>query len=162
MTRFSALLAVLMAALLVLDQLSKFWVRANIALYETTALLPQLLDLTHVENRGVSFSFLGSIDDFWRAPLLIGVSVAAMILLGFYWKAHGHEMNRLHHLAFGLILPGAAGNLIDRALFGTVTDFFHFRFFDQSFFVNNLADIFISMGVVFFLGGMLLAARRAG
>ncbi|MCZ6748311.1 MAG: signal peptidase II, partial [SAR324 cluster bacterium] len=55
--------------------------------------------------------------------------------------------------AFLLILPGAIGNLIDRAWFGTVTDFLHFRFYSTSFFVNNVADVFISLGVVTFVVG---------
>ena len=64
------------------------------------------------------------------------------------------------HLAFQLILAGAIGNLIDRALFGVVTDFIHFRFYSTSFFVNNIADILISAGVVAYLLGMVRIKKR--
>ena len=83
-----------------------------------------------------------------------------MVLLTVYWLRHRKSMNALTEWAFLLILPGAVGNLIDRAWFGVVTDFFHFRLGQYSLFVNNIADIFISAGVGFYLAGMLVARRR--
>lgn len=142
-----------MAALLVLDQIPKFWVRASVPLHETTVLLPNLLEFTHVENRGVSFSVLGGLSDVWRVPLLVSFSAIAVAALTYYWLKHRREMGTFVNWAFLLILPGAVGNLIDRAFFGTVTDFLHFRFYETSFFVNNIADIEISLGVVAYLIG---------
>lgn len=149
-----------MAALLALDQLPKFWVRATAPLHESTVLVPNLLDFTHVENRGVSFSVLGGLPDVWRVPLLVSFSVMAVAALGYYWLRHRHGMGTFIHWAFLLILPGAVGNLIDRAVFGTVTDFLHFRFYETSFFVNNIADIEISLGVVAYLIGAVWAPKR--
>ena len=154
------LVLVAIGVLLALDQGSKSWVRAEIPLYRASGLVPHLLDLTHVENRGVSFSFLGNLADGVRVPLLVSVSLVALVVLGIYWRNHRHELTSLGHLAFVLILPGAGGNLIDRVRFGTVTDFLHFRFYETSFFVNNFADIFISAGVVAYALGMLQQARQ--
>ena len=151
---------VAIVGLLALDQGSKAWVRAEIPMYRSTLLVPNLLDLTYVENRGVSFSFLGNLGDAVRVPLLVGISLGALTLLGYYWVRHRAELGAFGHLAFVLILPGAIGNLIDRMRFGSVTDFLHFRFYDTSFFVNNLADIFISGGVVAYALGVLLHARQ--
>ena len=144
-----------MAALLALDQIPKFWVRAYVPLHKDTVLLPNLLEFTHVENRGVSFSVLGSLGDRLRIPLLVTFSTLAVIALGYYWMRHRRGMDGLMEWAFLLILPGAVGNLIDRAVYGTVTDFLHFRFYQTSFFVNNLADIEISFGVVAYLAGAI-------
>ena len=149
-----------MALLLALDQAPKVWVRASVPLHETSVLVPNLLDFTHVENRGVSFSVLGSLADSLRIPLLVSFSVVAVLALGFYWLRHRGEMGRFMQWAFLLILPGAVGNLIDRAFFGTVTDFFHFRFYATSFFVNNVADILISLGVAAYLIGTLQRSRK--
>lgn len=160
MTPRSLVLLLAMFALLALDQGSKAWVRADIPLYRAAVLVPHLLDLTHVENRGVSFSFLGTVGDSIRVPLLVGVSLAALALLGWYWRRHRSELGAWGHLAFVFIVPGAAGNLIDRLRYGTVTDFLHFRFYDTSFFVNNLADIFISAGVVAYVLGVVHHLRR--
>ena len=149
-----------MALLLALDQALKAWVRAAIPLHRSTVLVPELLELTHVENRGVSFSFLGDMTDGIRVPLLVSVSLVAVVLLSAYWLRHRRQMHAMTETAFVLILPGAVGNLIDRFAFGTVTDFLHFHFFDTSFFVNNLADIFISGGVVAYLLATLLEHRH--
>jgi len=159
----------IMALMLLLDQGSKIWVR----LAEPQGfhiIIPNFIDLVHVENRGVSFSMLGDLNDGIRRPLLSLISLAAMILIGVYWRVHRQGMNTWTHLAFMLILSGAAGNLIDRALFGTVTDFLHFRFYSTSFFVNNIADILISGGVVAYVIGawkqhradMAMAQRSEG
>ena len=149
-----------MAALLVLDQGPKFWVRAHVPLQRTTVLVPNLLEFTHVENRGVSFSVLGSLGDRLRIPLLVTFSTLAVIALGYYWMRQRRGMDGFMEWAFLLILPGAVGNLIDRAAFGTVTDFLHFRFYATSFFVNNIADILISLGVAAYLVGTLWRGRR--
>lgn len=159
MARRLSILFAVMALLLALDQAAKVWVRSDIPLHHSTVLLPQLLELTHVENPGVSFSFLGDVSDHLRVPLLVAISLIAVTLLGAYWLRHRHELHPLSELAFVLILPGAVGNLIDRILYGTVTDYLHFRFYATSFFVNNLADILISLGVVAYLAGTLLSRR---
>ena len=155
MTRPTLYAWLAMGALLIFDQAVKIWVRAEIPMFRSTELIPNLIDLTHVENKGVSFSFLGSLNDGVRLPLLVGVSLVAIGLLVYFWWSNKSQFNTYAHLAFVLILPGAVGNLIDRAVYGTVTDYFHFRFFSTSFFVNNLADIFISAGVVAYIIGML-------
>jgi signal peptidase II len=151
---------VVMWLLLALDQASKLWVRDAIPLYRSTVLIPNFIDLTHVKNPGVSFSFLGNLPDGLRVPLLAGISLVAVILLSVYWLRHRAGMNAMTEWAFLLILPGAVGNLIDRVGFGVVTDFFHFRIGHYSLFVNNIADIFISVGVGCYLVGLLLARRK--
>ena len=143
----------LMAVLLGLDQAIKIFVRERVALHRSFELIPQLLDFTHVENRGVSFSVLGGLPDGVRVPLLVSFSSVAVIALTVFWMKRRRHMNAFTEWGFLLILPGAMGNLIDRAWFGTVTDFLHFRFYSTSFFVNNLADVFISLGVVAFVVG---------
>jgi signal peptidase II len=149
-----------MLVLLAMDQVSKLWVRDAIPLYRATVLIPGFIDLTHVKNPGVSFSFLGNLPDHLRVPLLAGFSLVAVVLLTVYWLRHRTYMNAFTEWAFLLILPGAAGNLIDRAWFGMVTDFFNFRIGSYSLFVNNIADIFISAGVGCYVAGMLLARHR--
>jgi signal peptidase II len=151
----------LMALLLAMDQGSKAWVRAAVPIgAKPVPLIPNFIDLTHVSNAGVSFSFLADLPGAIRAPLLAGVSLVAAALIGAYWVRHRTRLPALAEAAFVLILPGAVGNLIDRAWFGAVTDFFHFRIFDASLFVNNAADIFISVGVGCYLLAALLEKRE--
>ena len=147
----------IMILLLGLDLGSKIWVRANVPLYEITELLTNFIDLTHVQNRGVSFSFFADIDDSFRIPLLVGVSLVAVGAMIFYQTRYWNELDFFTRSGLVCVLPGAAGNLIDRAVYGYVTDFFHFRWYETSFFVNNLADCFISLGVVFFIIPLILS-----
>ena len=134
-----------------LDLSSKIWIRLNVPLYETTELLANKLDLTHVQNRGVSFSFLADISDTFRVPLLVGVSLFAVGAMLYYQTRYWSELDFYTRSGLVLVLPGATGNLIDRVFYGYVTDFLHFHWYETSFFVNNLADCFISLGVIFFI-----------
>ncbi|MBF0277668.1 MAG: signal peptidase II [SAR324 cluster bacterium] len=146
--------------LTLLDQGSKVWVRQNVDSYQVTPLLPNFLELTFVQNKGVSFSFLSNLPDATRIPLLLSVSGIAVLGMLYYliryWRVTDHYMK----IALVWIIPGALGNLIDRAIFGSVTDFLHFRWYDFSFFVNNLADCFISVGVVFFIVSTLFGKEQ--
>jgi len=145
----------IMTGLLVLDQLPKIWVRSHWPLNQSTVLVPNFLAFTHVENRGVSFNILGDLSDVIRLPLLISFSLLAVVMLSVYWYRQREQLSFWMEWAFLLIIPGATGNLIDRAAQGTVTDFLYFHFYDTSFFVNNLADILISLGVVAYILGTL-------
>ncbi len=140
-----------MIVFLTLDLVAKIWVRSNIPLYETSRLLKNFLDLTHVQNRGVSFSFLADYPDAIRIPLLVGVSLVATVAMLYYLTRYWFELDFFTRSGLTCVIPGAAGNLIDRVVYGYVTDFFHFRWYETSFFVNNFADCFISVGVVFFI-----------
>ena len=134
-----------------LDIGSKIWVRANISIYETSELLKNFLDLTHVQNRGVSFSFLADYPDSIRIPLLVGVSLIATLAMLYYQSRYWFDLDFFTRSGLACVIPGAAGNLVDRIVYGYVTDFIHFRWYETSFFVNNFADCFISVGVVFFI-----------
>ena len=114
-----------------------------------------------MQNRGVSFSFLSDLDDSIRLPLLIGISVLAIAGMIFYQLRYWLELDEWTKQGLTWILPGAMGNLVDSGWFGHVTDFFHFRWFEVSFFVNNFADIFISFGVVCFIASSLVSVRSA-
>ncbi len=131
--------AILAAALVALDQIVKFLVRANIELGASVPFIPFLLDLTYVQNTGAAFSILRS--HTWLLTLTSAVVVLVMcvlILKGFF-------KNRLGLWSAALVLAGGMGNLIDRAVFGFVTDMFKTTFME--FAVFNVADCCITIGV---------------
>lgn len=133
---------VLAAAVVGADQLVKWLVRGHIALGEHVSLLPGLMDLTYVQNTGAAFSMFSAHP--WLLTVLSAVlSVAFAVVLVRRMLPHWTGM-----LAMALLLGGAVGNLIDRAVLGFVTDMFATTFI--RFAVFNVADI----GVV--LGGVLL------
>lgn len=131
--------AILAAALVALDQLVKYLIRANIELGASVPFIPHLLDLTYVQNTGAAFSILRQ--HTWLLTLTSAVVVLVMCRL----TVKGFFKNRLGMWSAALVLAGGMGNLIDRAVFGFVTDMFKTTFMD--FAVFNVADCCITIGV---------------
>lgn len=145
--------AILAAALVALDQLVKYLVRANIPLGGNVPFIPYILDLTYVQNTGAAFSLLRQ--HTWLLTLTSAVVVLVMCRL----IVKGFFQNRLGLFSAALVLAGGMGNLIDRAVFGFVTDMFQTVFMD--FAVFNVADCCITVGVpLLFLYVMLYVGRE--
>lgn len=124
--------------LVVLDQLVKLWVRSAIPLGQSIPFIPYLMDLAHVQNTGAAFSSFSGLT--W---LLTLVSLAGSVLMAvLLWK--NYFPGKVGKFALSLILAGAVGNLIDRALMGYVTDMFQTAFIN--FAVFNVADICVVVG----------------
>ena len=121
---------------LVLDQLTKALVRADVSVGEKNEVLP-FLDIGHVHNDGVAFGFLGG----GGAIVLIVTFAALALLVGFFAR---NPTRPLLWLPTGMLLGGAVGNLVDRIRQGYVTDFIEFPHW-PSF---NVADIAITCGVI--------------
>ena len=131
--------AILAAALVILDQLVKYLVRANIALGGSVPFLPYLMDLTYVRNTGAAFSILR------QHTWLLTLTSTAVVLVMCALVVRGFFQNALGRWSAALVLAGGMGNLIDRAVFGFVTDMFQTTFIN--FPVFNVADCCITIGV---------------
>ncbi len=131
--------AILTTALVVLDQIVKYLVRANIPLGGSVPFIPYLLDLTYVQNTGAAFSMLRS--HTWVLTLTSAIVVVVMCAL----LVKGFFKNHLGLFSAALVLSGGMGNLIDRVVFGFVTDMFQTTFME--FAVFNVADCCITIGV---------------
>lgn len=137
------LYAVLVAALVAIDQVVKYLVRANIPLGESIPFLPHVMDLTYVQNTGAAFSMFS--EHTWMLTLLsLVVSVLLVLVLVKGWVTR----TRLGRVYVAVVLAGAVGNLIDRALFNFVTDMFETTF--MNFAVFNVADICVVLGGIGF------------
>ena len=135
------------AGIIAADQGSKWWASATLA-GSGIPILPGYFDLELVHNVGAAFGLFTGLDPVWRVAFLVGVAVAAtVLLLAMLWRS-----TRLWTtLAIGLVLGGALGNLIDRLRLGWVVDFLHVHWHDLSWPVFNLADSAISVGVAMLL-----------
>ncbi len=133
----TALRAVLVAAgVVALDQAVKAVVRSQIGPFEQIHVIPGV-KLVHTENSGVAFSVLSG-----GGPLVVIVALLALGALLAFFLTHLHR--RLVWLPTGLLLGGAAGNLIDRIRVGSVTDFIKFPHWPAF----NVADIAVTFGVI--------------
>lgn len=149
--------AALLLAIVVLlaDHLSKYWIVHIVRLPErlSVPVLP-FLSLTWVENRGISMGLFDMGDDGrWGLVALTGAIAAAVAF--WLWR----EANRFDALALGAILGGALGNIGDRARLGYVIDFVHTHIGERSFYVFNVADAAITLGVAALLLRGLIAPR---
>lgn len=144
----------LAAAVLLADQASKYWVLDMLRLPETGGIdvLP-FFRLTFVGNAGVSMGMLQAGSDLGR--WLLTVITAGIALAVALWLRR--EKHPVDVAALGLVLGGAIGNIIDRVRFGHVVDFLHFFWGEYSFWVFNLADAAITLGVMLLLGRAVLA-----
>lgn len=118
-------------------------------------LVPGLADFHHAWNHGVSFSLFTQGSDMGRwilMALLAAISACVAVLA---WRATSWAAA----LGYGLILGGALGNLIDRALYGAVFDFLFLHLGSVPLFVCNFADIAISAGVILLLADSLMARK---
>ncbi|MBQ6160168.1 MAG: signal peptidase II [Oscillospiraceae bacterium] len=134
------LLALFMAAIVAADQLTKALVRANIPYGEAVPLLPGVVQLTYVRNKGAAFSMLGGARWLFLALVVLFFTVVA-VLIRRKLLAKPFEL-----WCVAAIGGGAIGNAVDRALTGEVTDMIEPLF--VNFAVFNVADCFITCGAI--------------
>lgn len=140
----------------VADQATKLWILNGLDLDarapgDSIVLIDPVFKLTMVWNRGVSFGLFPA-DSWWQRGLLIAVSLVISGLLAVWMFS---ATRRLQALAFGLIIGGALGNVLDRFFYGAVADFLDFSgmYFPWVF---NIADAGISVGVAVLILDLVL------
>ncbi len=137
----------------VADQLSKLWIRSNLAIGESLFEVG-FFRLTRVHNTGAAFGLFQGQSFLLTIIALVGV--AALLLYAFFFH---HKLpflgNRLSKLALGLVLGGTVGNLIDRIYLGYVTDFITVSIWPAF----NIADSAIVVGITILVYSLLRVAR---
>ena len=151
------MLYLIFSALIVLiDQAVKYVITSRLAEGGVHALIPGIVHLTHIQNTGAAFSMLSNMR--WVLVAVSAVCSVLLIILVLRFKKPW-----ICRLCLAAILGGAVGNLIDRFLFGSVTDMFEVEFI--KFAVFNVADICITGGAVLFclcylVYGIVQAAKK--
>jgi len=150
---------VLAAGVVVLDRFTKGIIKSKIGLWDRPMdVIPGFFDIVHTENPGIAFGLLAESSGPWRSVLLIGFSfvvlavIATMLLRG----THSAALRS----GLGLVLGGAFGNLYDRIVNRTVTDFLEFHAGSHYFPAFNVADSAISVGAGLLLLDMWLTRER--
>jgi len=137
---------VVVALVAVLDQVTKRLVVAEMELYQTIAVIPGLLNLTHIRNSGVAFGIFNTAEFAYKPVVMSLVALAALVGVGMY-AAQLSVAQRWARIGLSLILGGAVGNLVDRARQGYVVDFVDAHWGGWHFWAFNVADAAISVGV---------------
>lgn len=149
----------IVTAVWIADRVTKWLVKKNFELGESIPVWGNFFHLTYVENKGGAFGIqLGGTLFYFVASLVVVVYI-----LYYLWR--NPQDGKLSRFSLALILGGAFGNLYDRALYGSVTDFFDFEFFDIPPFqlgflrfdgmerwpVFNIADSAVTAGILLLL-----------
>ena len=133
-------------AIIALDQWSKWAIKTSFNLYQSKPVIQDLLHFTYVTNDGMAFglSFPGG-----KHILLVMTILLTGFIIGFLWKEReGHPLVKY---GLALILSGAIGNLIDRFLYGKVVDFLDLMIGDFHWYIFNVADSSVTIGMVLFI-----------
>jgi signal peptidase II len=143
LTWWQGLVFILIAAVIViLDQISKEWIRTHIALGES---LPEMgcLNIVHIQNTGSAFGLFTN-----QAFLLSIVAIAGLVIILIFFR-YLSELGFAGGIALSLIFAGALGNQIDRFRLGHVTDFIYVRLWGNVFWpAFNVADSAITVGAI--------------
>ena len=127
-----------------LDQLTKWWAVAAIAPLQPVTVIPGLLDLVLVHNRGAAFGFLNRSDIQWQFWLFLGATVVAAVAIVALLRSS--RFNAWLSAGLGLVLGGALGNLVDRIRFRAVIDFVDVYVGQWHWPAFNVADMAICVG----------------
>ncbi len=126
------------------DQLSKWAIIEWVPLYDKVP-INSFINLTHQKNLGAAFSFLANAGGWQRWFFVVLSTGVSAVIVVWIWRIRG-EGQSLLAAGLALVLGGAVGNLIDRLMYGHVTDFIQVWFGSWAFPSFNIADAGISVG----------------
>lgn len=137
-----------------LDQLSKFIVHSSMNLYDSFAVIPYLLNFTYIRNEGIAFgiNFPGGKIFFIIFPILITFYLISLL------KNKEFE-DYPSQVALYLIIGGAIGNILDRIFRGYVVDFIDVHINGNHWYVFNIADSAVTIGLFFLLYSSIIIKK---
>jgi signal peptidase II len=142
-----------------LDRITKGVIRSHLSPWEAVNVIPRLFNIVHTENPGIAFGLLADLADPWRSVLLIGLAILVLaIISGILLRAGAQNM--LLRMGLALVMGGAVGNLFDRIVHGTVTDFVEVHMGEHYFPAFNVADSAITIGACLLLLDMWYSRER--
>jgi signal peptidase II len=144
------MLLVVALIVFVLDRVSKMLIQHNLALGEHVSVVGDLLWFDHSQNTGIAFSLATS-----HSSIVFVFDVAAILFI-LYLARRVPRAETWLRLGLGLVLGGAIGNVVDRVLAGSVTDFIDFRFFP----VFNVADSAITVGAILIAWRLYVGSKQ--
>ena len=145
------LITIIVFLSIVLDQISKIWVRNNFESYIENSIIGDVFKLIKVENTGAFLGMGSELSETLRILLLIVLPIIVLISITIYTYID-KTLDKISIIGFSLIIGGGIGNIFDRIVYGSVTDFLYLDFggmFKTGIF--NIADLSVTTGMILIL-----------
>jgi signal peptidase II len=142
-------------AVFVIDFVTKKIIERTMELNDRIEVLGNFFILTSIRNRGAAFGILQ--EQRW---LFLFITIAVVAAIIWYFQRSYRTGRPLLMIALSMVLGGAVGNFLDRALYGQVVDFLQFNFGSYTFPIFNLADSGICIGVVLVIVDAMLSGKQ--
>lgn len=149
-----------MEGVALLDRATKHLIETRMDAWDVHRVIPGFFQIVHTRNEGIAF---GLFSETGSNNLLIAFSVVVLALVGWMLWTACRTPSPEHwtmRAALGLVLGGAMGNLYDRVVFGSVTDFLDFYLGHSHFPIFNVADSAITVGAALLLINLWWVRRQ--
>ena len=150
-------------AVFILDRVTKLLIEAKVSVYDSITVIPGVFNIVYTRNRGAAFGILQNAPESIRLLVLVGIALCVLALIVWMlWQATRDSASSTlaNRLALSLVLGGAIGNLYDRILQGSVTDFLQVFLGSYEWPSFNVADSAISIGAALMAIDLLFLTRK--
>jgi signal peptidase II len=144
------IILVILASNIGCDQVSKHLIRQSVSEYEQISVIKNFVTLMKVENTGAFLSLGSSLPEPFKL-ILLSILPVVVLTLAFLFVLTQKDLSRLSVVAICFVIGGGVGNIYDRVMHGSVTDFLHIDFVLFQTGVFNMADVSVMLGMVFVL-----------
>ena len=128
-----------------LDQVIKILISFYMNINESITIINNFFNMTYVKNEGAAWSMLSG-----NRLLLIILGLIAINVIYFLF-IYNKKLTKKEEIAYGLLIGGIVGNMVDRVVYGSVIDYLDFNIFGYNYPIFNLADILIVTSVILIL-----------
>ena len=144
----------IVCSIVLIDQISKIFIHQSMDLYQSVTIIPSLLDFTYIRNEGIAFgiNFEGSRIFFIVFPIVITFYLISLLRDKEFQSSYSQ-------ISLLLIIGGAIGNITDRIFRGYVVDFIDFHINGVHWYVFNIADSSVTIGLLFLLYSSIIIQR---
>ena len=127
---------------ILIDQLSKLIIISNFEVGKSLSVIPSFFSITYVKNTGAAWGM------FSNGTIILSLVSIVFLFFAFKYIYEAKNISLFNVFAYGMLLGGIIGNLIDRLIRGYVVDFLNFEIFNYDFPVFNIADCFIVISII--------------